>query len=283
LNASFNGVQFDHEPGKKGGAVIGVVVRPFPPRSTQWGLFDSLRGDHFVAPSHQGKIFVYEPREDLPVHQSPLEKKSFGNRAYELQISLIPGREHPLVHILSPMWNKLTIPSHRHFNDDSSACALFASDETWRSSQNTLADYVVQVCIWIIKTEYWIATSTEERDGVWLGSEQSHIPSELVKVKPLAPCHCGSGIRLIDCHRTSDIGNAKLLEQIRRGDASGDFVRANFGSNPAAWIASFARTGVISPLGSSRLYTAHNSPFSGCPVPVISNLMRTLPQETIAA
>lgn len=116
-------------------------------------------------------------------------------------------------------WSAKTLTRHGHLNSDGSACVFYAPSNAWNPSENTLAQYVDQLAIWILKTEIWVARGAHSQHRGWPGPGQSHDLSVLLKAPVSSRCQCGSGANYRDCCRP------RHLHEMLFGRSSSVFLR----------------------------------------------------------
>lgn len=128
------------------------------------------------------------------------------DRAFLLEAILHLPPQHPRVRVLEPLISQRTYPGHPHFYDLEVICPLFPPEKTWSWDTHNLADYLVHVAVWLLKSQVWIATHEATGQGIWIGPDVPHDAATLLRlVAPGDPCHCGSGRKYKQCHRQHDM------------------------------------------------------------------------------
>jgi len=135
----------------------------------------------------------------------------------ELCYPLLPGGRHPVhpkMRIRAPMLPSSVWETHPHTHRangtrgyaDYWACPLPPHETEWSWTNGGTPGYLDQACIWLFKTEVWLATGGQARvPGTWLGDDATHDPARvLASIPPGAPCRCGRGIEYGRCHREVD-------------------------------------------------------------------------------
>lgn len=121
--------------------------------------------------------------------------------SYELKVLYSGGRAHPKAFV-----RNLRIPPHgsNHIFQDGSICAYAPWQNVWRWNDDTVVEYLGQVLVWLIKWTIWCQAK------VWIGTEVSHYPSELLQsIDRNDECWCGSGKRYKKCHLANDFNRSR--------------------------------------------------------------------------
>lgn len=143
--------------------------------------------------------YLRQELQDLP----PLDE------AFLLEAYLLNPESDPLVFSRDPPITIEIYPDLPHlFQNNSAICPVFGPDESWRPAVHTLADYLDQVSIWLVKFQVWLKTRERFGKGIWIGSDMGHdleTIAWMVRAYSRERCPCGSGRRYKDCHRKSQL------------------------------------------------------------------------------
>ncbi|HHY08259.1 MAG TPA: hypothetical protein GX530_07010 [Corynebacteriales bacterium] len=176
-------------------------ITPLAPPSDAFGVISALAEDRYVEIHIGGRIDV-DP-EDLPekMLELPIDEEELRKTFYLLARHEGPP-SHPKVFMTLPQLPRLC----PHVFPDGSLCPLLPSGGAWSWVENSLADYLDHIAIWLVKFSVWDATRKATGQGIWIGSEAPHDPASLAATPLNAQCYCGSGLRFGQCHgRITDV------------------------------------------------------------------------------
>jgi hypothetical protein len=114
--------------------------------------------------------------------------------------------QHPRVRVIDPEISARSYPGHPHLYHLDVICPLFPPEKTWDWRTHNLTDYLGHVAVWLLKSQIWIATRDANDKGLWIGPEVPHDAATLLRLTARDdPCHCGSGKKYRQCHRSHDV------------------------------------------------------------------------------
>lgn len=159
-------------------------------------LLSDLSNNHAVRVELGGEV-THNPdcrheHESLPW----LKKLKKPDAAYRLKVIYGGGAQHPQAFIIEP----LTLRKNTmHTFTNGAICCYPPWKNVWNWQDNTVADFMDRVMIWLIKHTVW------QQTGAWLGSEMPHDTAFLYRtISPFQQCWCGSGNLYGACHLKSD-------------------------------------------------------------------------------
>lgn len=183
------------------------VLQPLSPESDIDPILADLAANRHVVVSTNGRlahdIQCYGP------HKLPRKLHNLGglDQAFHLDACHRPPPAPPLVRSIDPEISRRRFPEHPHlYGETGELCPLFPPDVPIGTEPITLADYLDQVALYLVKHQVW------EETAKWIGRHVDHrVLDWAVKlgdrlllrdlgVRPNDPCWCRSGKRAIKCH-----------------------------------------------------------------------------------
>ncbi len=146
-------------------------LRPLPgePR-VNWSVLGALARGLVVNIGVDGSI---EPgdghRDDLPANVRAAGQIGEMSLTHEVAVGYLePGGGFPKIFSLRPAISAILYPDHPHLYLDDSLCVLFPQDGDWVYGRETIADYLDQTSMWLVKHAVWKLT------GTWIGAAVMH-------------------------------------------------------------------------------------------------------------
>ena len=125
-----------------------------------------------------------------------IKKLKKPDTAFKIKITYGCGSLHPRAYSLDPI---IPFNKRKHMFRDSAVCAYPTWDTSWNWRIHTVADFMDNVVIWLIKWNVW------QQTNVWLGEEMPHDRVFLYFTVAVSdPCWCGSQREYSVCHRADD-------------------------------------------------------------------------------
>jgi hypothetical protein len=183
--------QFKCERGAAGSLSWRGIVQPIRTDRQLTELLFDIANDRAVRVL-RGGVVEHEPQCGL-AHKRLEWMARLSNPfvVYRLKVNYNGGRAHPRCYVLSP---RLTKKGQPHVYVDGAICPFPPWQDVWRSTRNTVVDYLDHSMIWLIKQTIWNQTA------LWIGSEMRHDMAFLERVVGRnQPCWCGSGNKRKNC------------------------------------------------------------------------------------
>jgi hypothetical protein len=204
LDASVRAMKADFPAFTVGGLPIGTGreavwkgwVQPVRELENVELLLSDLSNNHPVRILPGGEV-IHKPgcrqkHELLPW----LKKLKKPDASYRLKVIYGGGPRHPRAFIIDPVTDRRTT---KHTFTNGAICCYPPWENAWNWQDNTVADFMHYVVIWLIKHTVW------QQVGLWLGDEMPHDTAFLFhSISPYQSCWCGSGETYGSCHRRSD-------------------------------------------------------------------------------
>ena len=207
LKRLFSRVELVESHGARNGGYITVPIKPLSSDEQIGAILEDLKADREVLVDATGTL-IHGANCGID-HQNPNVPAGLRTEhEFTLHIEYPTLFGAPKVWVTATGWGKhwLTHP-HRYLNG--SACLVSHADPYWGSSIRDITEYVEQACIWVAKTELWIAIGAKPSGIGWIGSQQSHDPVQMLTLPDRAWCPCGSRRLFVTCCKPGAIAQSR--------------------------------------------------------------------------
>ena len=202
---------------------LNVIIAPTPYPEERRAVATDLELGIAVGVGEHGRLHhsPLECAEGTDTHAQLRQNAHVLNRPFAIRLEyplhhgdVVPV--HPRAKIIYPKLPRQTLAAHPHMHfftdtDEYWACPLPPHQTDWSWHNGGTMDYLDQLSIWLLKTDWWLATGGGVgRLGTWLGPDATHDARRvLFESDPASPCRCGRGDRYRECHFGADLSASR--------------------------------------------------------------------------